>query len=497
MMKDKILKNKEFLKEIAVILIVGIIVNALCFLMPLVVHAESAEQSALPYLPNTYENNLSRPELVDIIGTLSSAGYTLGDNIVVFRTYEYDWYTYNDYIQSPSYVIYDFSNITNFGGITYNGCTYSTFEYNNSSMYVTVGSYGANSGITRYKMNKKTIGTTYNGYYLNVNQNVYFDLFGDATMTQVQNRYFEGQYNARYPVYCTFVLKDVNGNQVLSDQHNTVPTTSDFEPAPNSPNVTPNTPPTTPTITTPTIDSSLSVIDNIKALFHWLGDTIKSLLVWLIEYIMYFFNNLTYNIKAFIDAVIYALNNGFANVYNNIRDFFSPAIQFLMGAGQAVMDYLNNLDSIDFHAFLKQKVSDLASGISNLVDSVITIKNFLTGAQGFFETYGVIWNQQTWEDAIDDSPWLDAVSDNTTTMSQFINGTLNVAEPQELTFTMDFRNAYYNFGLVTWDLSWYQPYKNSVRLAFLAICVLNAIVYFFDEAPNFFSGGGSNKKGDK
>lgn len=496
MKKDKILKDKKFLKEIAIILIVGLIINALCFMMPLVVHAESGQASVLPYLPNSYESTLSRPELVDIIGTLSSAGYTLGDNTIIFRTYEYTWYTYNDYIQVPSYIIYDFSNINNVS-VTYYGCTYNTFEYNNSSMYVRIGTNGT-SGITQYKLVKSTIGSNmHNGYAVSQYTNTYFDMFGTATMTQVSNRYFEGEFNNKYPVYTTFVLKDLNGNDVLSNYHDTIPTTSDFEPAPNSPNVTPNTPPTTPTITTPSIDASQSLIDNVKALFNWLGDTIKSLLIWLIEYIMYFFNNLTYNIKAFIDAVIHAINNGFANVYNNIRDFFSPAINFLMGAGQAVMDFINNLDQLDFHAYIKQRVSDIVSGIQNLVDSVISIKNFLTGAQGFFETYGVIWNQETWEEALDNSPWITAVTDNTTTMSQFINGTLNVAEPQELTFTMDFRNAYYNFGLVTWDLSWYQPYKQPVRLAFLSICVLNALVYFFDEAPNFFSGGGSNKKGDK
>lgn len=495
-MKEFLKNNKKYLKETAIIIIIGIIINIACFLMPLVVHAENSESSSLPYLPNSYENTLSRAELVDIIGTLSSAGYTLGDNTIIFRTYEYTWYTYNDYIQAPSYIIYDFSNINNVS-LTYYGCTYSTFEYNNSSMYVRVGTAGS-SGITQYKLVKSTIGShLYNGYSVSQSTNAFFDMFGVATMTQVSNRYFEGEFNNKYPVYTTFVLKDLNGNDVLSNYHDTIPTTSDFEPAPNSPNVTPNTPPTSPTITTPAIDSSQSLIDNIKALFNWLGDTIKSLLAWLIEYIMYFFNNLTYNIKAFIDAVIHAINNGFANVYNNIRDFFSPAINFLMGAGQAVMDFINNLDQLDFHAYIKQRVSDIVSGIQNLVDSVFSIKNFLTGTQGFFETYGVIWNQETWEEALDSSPWITAVTDNTTTMSQFINGTLNVAEPQTLEFSFDFRNAHYNFGLCTFNFDWYLPYKNSVRLAFLTICILNAVLYFFDEAPNWFSGGGSNKKGDK
>lgn len=491
-MKDKILKDKKFLKEIAIILIVGFIINALCFMMPLVVHAESSEASVLPYIPNSYENSLTRAELFEITSILTSAGYTLGDNIIVFRELQYSWYDYSTYIQSPTYTIFDLTNTQN--QAVYFGSTYENFELDVASKYINYG--GSNFGYC-YTLQKRTLGNLHNGYDVRQTSASTLTLFGDATPVTVQNALFSGSYIPNYPVYCSAVFTDSNGNQILSNVYTAPPTTDKFHPSPFTPNPNPNTPPTAPTITVPSIDSSQSLIDNIKALFNWLGETIKSLLAWVIQNILYFFNNLLDNLKSFIDAVIQAINNGFSNVYTNIQNFFSPAINFLMGAGQAVIDFINNLNQLDFHAYIKQRVSDLVSGIQNLVDSVISIKNFLTGTQGFFETYGVIWNQETWEESLDDSPWLTAVTDNTTTMSQFINGTLNVAEPQELTFTMDFRNAYYNFGLVTWDLSWYQPYKQPVRLAFLSICVLNALVYFFDEAPNFFSGGGSNKKGDK
>ena len=149
-------------------------------------------------------------------------------------------------------------------------------------------------------------------------------------------------------------------------------------------------------------------------------------------------------------------------------------------------------------AFLKLQIANIVSGISSLVDAVISIKSFLFDIGGFFDTYGVIWNQETWEEALDNNEWLNATQNNTAIISQFFNGTLNVAEPQTPpVFTLDFRNSYYNFGLCEINLSWYEPYKHSVRLAFVAICVLNVVLYFIDESPNWFSGGGSNKKGDK
>ena len=133
---------------------------------------------------------------------------------------------------------------------------------------------------------------------------------------------------------------------------------------------------------------------------------------------------------------------------------FYPFISFFTAFAQALDEDLEDFfDS--FIPFIRQQISNAVGGISNLVDSVISIKNFLFGVKGFFDTYGIIWNQETWEEALDNSKWLDAVSDNTTTMSQFINGTLNVAEPQTLSFTFDFRNAYYNFGLVEFDFDWF------------------------------------------
>lgn len=469
MMKDKILKDKKFLKEIAVILIVGIIINALCFLMPLVVHAAgSGEAYYFPFASGYNQYNIPVDQ--------SFISSQLSDKKVKFIV------CYADFSSS-------YPNRMRYMVLSQDTTEFNIYGVLNNDSHFTIDANG------------------YNGF----NLAVYLD-WGDGRDMVHQYDITDGNaiYELRnwesaidsYNVYYSrqdLHKNGLSGQDILIYGYDAPPGTTEFQNSALTGHALNNTKPTAPTITAPSIDSNLSVIENVKILFTWLGDTIKALLKWIIDSLADYFDNLVTNIKAFIDAIITAINNGFMNVYNNIQSLFYPVITFFTAYAKGIQDFIDDLtdSQTGLIPFLKTQIANIRTAIASLVDDVISIKNFLFGVKGFFDTYGVIWNQETWEDALDNSPWLDAVSDNTTTMSQFINGTLNVAEPQELSFTMDFRNAYYNFGLVTWDLSWYQPYKQPVRLAFLSICVLNALVYFFDEAPNFFSGGGSNKKGDK
>lgn len=469
MMKDKILKDKKFLKEIAVILIVGIIINALCFLMPLVVHASgSGEAYYFPFASGYNQNNIPVNE--------SFISSKLSDKKVKFIR------AYSDYSSSyPNrmryFVLIQDTQDFNIYGVLYNDSNFS-LSANSSNGFICQS-------------------------YLDWGDGTDIFLVTDYSDTQALNQFrnISSAIDSNNVYYSRQDLhkNGLSGQDILIYGYDAPPGTTEFQNSALTGHALNNTKPTAPTITAPSIDSNLSVIENVKILFTWLGDTIKALLKWIIDSLADYFDNLVTNIKAFIDAIITAINNGFMNVYNNIQSLFYPVITFFTAYAKGIQDFIDDLtdSQTGLIPFLKTQIANIRTGIASLVDDVISIKNFLFGVKGFFDTYGVIWNQETWEDALDNSPWLDAVSDNTTTMSQFINGTLNVAEPQELSFTMDFRNAYYNFGLVTWDLSWYQPYKQPVRLAFLSICVLNALVYFFDEAPNFFSGGGSNKKGDK
>lgn len=483
-MKDKILKDKKFIKEIAIILIVGIIVNGACFLMGTIHSQAMSSIYQLPYnLANFQSINQPFSQYTnDILTAINNSSFV--SNGAYFDESHYYIIVTSVTSNGVSFKICSncrFADTSNI--VTFNN-TALTCTANTDKSSITVNADNNNGVLSNFRVG---------GYN---NSGNHWEVLGSQN---VRSGYGFDDYRYNYPFVIVGDFYDINNNLVLTNTSVNSGNTTQFENAELTGHATNNTQPTTPTITAPAIDSNLSVIENVKILFNWLGETIKSLLLWLLSSILSFFDNLVTNIKSFIDAVIRAINNGFMNIYNNIQSLFYPFITFFTGYAQGMQDFIDEItdSQTGIIPFLKLQIANIRTGIASLVDDVFSIKNFLSGAQGFFETYGVIWNQETWEDALDNSPWLDAVSDNTTTMSQFINGTLNVAEPQELTFTMDFRNAYYNFGLVTWDLSWYQPYKQPVRLAFLSICVLNALVYFFDESPNFFSGGGSNKKGDK
>ena len=466
-------KNNSFKKEIIIILVVGLIVNVACFFMDTLYPKAASSSSGNEYFP--MEQNYFNFDVYSYINSKDS---------------QIHWTQNANYYHAiASHRQYDANGNagTLFIVVVYSDSPIKAYYNQPQNFYlenIGVGGFYEVYEITAYSNGTITVNNR-NGW-VNNNHRLTNNYTSSVATANTRDKYS----------YLSNLAIEFNNADFLCLNYVVLPNSTQFNDAPQITGHALPTQPTAPTFTPPTYDSSLSLVENVKSFIQWLGQYIGTLFTWLLQSIYDYLDNLLQNLKAFINAVITAINNGFMNIYNNINSLFYPFITFFTAFAQVIEDFLENF-STDFIAFVKQQLNNLVSGISNLVDSVITIKNFLTGTQGFFETYGVIWNQQTWEDALDDSPWLDAVSDNTTTMSQFINGTLNVAEPQELTFTMDFRNAHYNFGLVTWDLSWYQPYKQSVRLAFLAICVLNALVYFFDEAPNFFSGGGSNKKGDK
>lgn len=468
-MKKEKTNNSNYIKETIIIIIVGIIINALCFLMPLVVHAAgSGEAYYFPFESGYNQNNIPVNE--------SFISSKLADKKVKFIRCYADFNS--SYPNRMRYVVLsqdtqDF----NIYGVLLNDSSFSLSADSSvgfiTESYLDWGDGREVSLITSYSDTQA----------LNQFRNI-------SSAIDTNNVYYSRQ---------DLHKNSLSGQDIIIYGYDAPPGTTEFQNSALTGHALNNTKPTAPTITAPNIDTSLSLIENVKILFTWLGDTIKALLKWIIDSIADYFDNLVSNIKSFIDSIITAINNGFMNVYNNIQSLFYPVITFFTAYAKGIQDFIDEItdSQTGIIPFLKTQIANIRTSIASLVDDVISIKNFLFGVKGFFDTYGVIWNQETWEDALDSSPWLNAVSDNTTTLTQFVNGTLNVAEPEHLTFTMDFRNAHYNFGLVTWDLAWYEPYKNSVRLAFVGICILNAVVYFIDEAPNWFSGGGSNKKGDK
>ena len=488
-MRDFLKNNKKYLKETAIIIIVGIIINIACFLMCSFYSRAATSSGQLPFVISNNQptyNSWWNDYVKNTITSQSVWTSHVGPNdtvLIIPRTY----YSYDGHIRFYCYINPTFNQ----------NIDINTFDYYNAKLRLSCNDF---IRIDIHFDSNNTNRFDYN-YFHESYSNEFL-----GPIVETGNSFTNMQYGFTvtedYPVAllgANELINSVTGDSIIVNSITDIGTT-EFIPADEISTTTPTTIPQLPTLTAPTIDTSLSVIENIQNLFSWFGNTVKSLFQWLIDVITTLFSNLVLNVKNFINAIIQAVNNGFNNVFNNIKSLFYPFITFFTGYAQGIQDFIDEItdSQTGIIPFLKTQIANIRTGIASLVDDVISIKNFLFGVQGFFDTYGIIWNQETWEEALDSSPWLTAVTDNTTTLSQFINGTMNVAEPQTLEFSFDFRNnRYCNFGLTSFNFDWYLPYKNSVRLAFLTICILNAVLYFFDEAPNWFSGGGSNKKGDK
>ena len=119
MMKEqkKIFNDKKFLKEIAIILIVGIIINAFCFLMPLVVHAENSVKR-LPYDYSWNYYPLSETDINNMLSNASAYIDVSDPNVVIYwqEISDNSWlYTYVvaivDSVTFPSNSTYDSVNL--------------------------------------------------------------------------------------------------------------------------------------------------------------------------------------------------------------------------------------------------------------------------------------------------------------------------------------------------------------------------------------------------
>lgn len=475
-MKEFLKNNKKYIKETAIIIIFGIIINIACFLM-CSFYSQAAGETVkrFPYIlsDNHADNDYWTAYIENtIINNQTITSFVGNDPYIIFTSYGYP----NE--STPHIKVNGFVNPS-----LHSNYDISTFDYVNN----TLGISYTKSFTVDISFNS---GGSLSFSYSTSNRSDWSGMFGQQTQGTVAGF----TYHNRYPVYVSnevFTSGSPDFLPIILDHYGIGADTTEFTPADllEETDIIAHNFNNLPTVPSPSYDSSLSVVENVKNFFSWLGSLLSNL-----------FSNLLKNLVDFFNALIRSINNGFNNVFNNIQSLFYPFITFFTGYAQGIQDFIDELtdSQTGIIPFLKTQIANIRTGIASLVDDVIAIKNFLFGVKGFFDTYGVIWNQETWEDALDNSPWLTAVSDNTTTLSQFINGTLNVAEPETLEFTFDFRNnSYCNFGLTSFNFDWYLPYKNSVRLAFLTICILNAVLYFFDEAPNWFSGGGSNKKGDK
>lgn len=460
-------ENKKFIKESLIILFVGILINIACFLMPLVVQAAgSGEAYYFPFESGYNQNNIPVNQ--------SFISSQLADKKVKFIV------CYADF--SSSYP----------NRMRYLVLSQDTTDFN---IYGVISSgYGG----SHFSVDANS----YNGFVLKS----YLD-WGDGTDIVYQFDYTDGSaiyelrnwasaidnnnvYYSRQDLH----KNGLSGQDILIYGYDAPPGTTEFQNSALTGHALNNSKPTAPTITAPNIDTSLSVIENVKILFTWLGDTIKSLLKWIIDSIADYFDNLVSNIKSFIDSIITAINNGFMNVYNNIQSLFYPVITFFTAYAKGIQDFIDEItdSQTGIIPFLKTQIANIRTNIASMFDNMVTMQNWLINmGNAILNPY----DQSQIELFISRSTFVSSFRTLSTNLTSFVTNFFDIAEPQTLTFTLDFSNAYYDFGQCELSFDWLNPYKVPIRACLVGMLCLSVLNNLIEDLPSMFSGGGSHSKG--
>lgn len=471
-MKKEQIKN-NFIKDIIIIVIAGIIINAFCFFAG-TIHSQAASDQGgrLPYnvyVGNASDNTFYTDQVSSIIHNNSSVASFLSDanSYIIVPWSKNPSNMYFRIIKNP---VFDDTIDIN----TFNYESTSLVVASNSSLYFqmyfyTNGNAPVIAGITQ---------TNTPGNYLILGNNAASSFINDTTI------------RLYYPVELSDNIMKNNDNEsilIYGIVYN--PTDTEFIDSPLIDNVINPTEPTLPTIEAPNIDTSQSLIDNIKALFQWLGNLFKTLFNWILTGIVNLFTNLLSNIKAFINAVITAINNGFSNIFNNFKSLFSVFFQAVLN----FIDFLKQSQE-DFYTFCKNRLTDINTVLNGLSQGFAKIAGFYDYPLYFIDKYGFFYDQDRVNTIINNSDFISALTAFRTQASTLSNNFSNVSEPDHLSFTLDFTNAYYNFGVCEFSFDWILPFRNPIRLFVVGVTVLSMLTNFMEDFPAMFSGGGGHSK---
>lgn len=446
--KDHILKDKKFLREVAIILIVGIIVNALCFLLPLVVHAETAT-TQLPYICNTnpYRNESEIASVLDAI-TQAYPDDNL-QNIIVFLSSEYVWWDYNTYIPSKTYIVYNLSGFTyssSWGTVGSNLTpNASNFDlYGNDYIDVTFDNF-----VSYTCTQRGNIGTNYNGMYVykTTASSSTRRFFSSYQPIHISNAKVDFEYLQNYPVY-TNISWFTNDNQANAITYLTDGVSDavigEFSDLPSLDELLDNisnsfTGGSSGTTNTP--DQNKTDIQNFADFFNNLQSSINSNLNNLGQNIKSWFDNLQKKLTDVANSISTNIWNGFATLMQNIKDFLSPKLDYIIEKFNYITE---EPDSNEIIAFIE--TTSIYSDISSINTSVTTFGSSFTG----------------------------------------------VSEPDDYTLTfhiedIDILNQSQPFVL---HLNILNPVKSTIRAMLWVIVSYGLFISVVDSLPNYINGGG-------
>lgn len=430
------LENKKFLKEIAIILIVGIIVNTLCFFMgTCYVKAESLHEFPYYCINDTYNTSVS-PYLNGIVESVKDKWYEQGDDpfvIVMGEVFWNDdssdpywcaecyvfWEVEFDDIPGADYTSRDYLFHSNSSGNAHRFDiwldTYRIYSYDNRLS-------GDFHMLGNYNIHNTDIGTYTYGYPIYVSEPITTQVVG-GNLTIIANNELQdpnsnlfGQIANLPPI--DDILNGISGSYTPSSNNNF-----------------------------PTYDSSLSIGENLENYIDWLGNSLTNALNNLGNSISNYFNNLTNNLQNWLSSINNNIYNGFKNFNDNLKGFFKP-----------------------FLDKFKELLTDIKNGIDYILEPIDLDKLADNLNNGSFSSdlLGVINSVQT-----------------------FSNSFSQGSEPNTCSFTLDFSNAFYNFGVCTFSLDWLLPIRPIIRLFLGGLCVYSLIVSIFTSLNTYIGGTSS------
>lgn len=432
-MKELINKNKNYIKETLLLLLGGIIINLACFFMgTLYSNAATLPTGSLPYNVTEYKD--LNPILTD---SVISALYN--DTNV------------SSYLAScDNYIMY-IDDVFNSSGranieirIIKNPYTDNIYDSNWDFLSQRVLYYGTWGLVNIYLSSD---GSIYRVQWRGTNENnTSFQLLGAPVPTLNTNVNLE--FTPRYPFAIKSTVYDVTGNnyvfvnaiQIIPGEFTDLPGLDEIlnnlnnnweAPSSGTGHALPNQ---------PTENPNNSDFQNRLQMFDYLKDSFNSIIGNLGYNLKNWFDNLMGKMVEGFNSVSQNVYNGFKTLMDNIKDFFGPKI-----------------------------------------DAIIEKFNYITEP---FDTNKLTQN-------LNNSDFSSDFLGLTTTISTFGTAFTSGTEPSSCSFTLDFSNSYYNFGVCDFSLDWILPFRSAIRLIVGCLCVYSLIVSIFTSLNTYIGGTSS------
>lgn len=354
----RILKDKKFMRETALILLGGIVINIACFLMcSLTGHC--ATPTPFPYYcyNDTY-NTAILPYIDGIVASVKDKWYEQGDDPFVIVMQEVWWKdtdTSEPYWAMEGYVFWevDFNDVL---GESYASRPYEFLSHSSGNAHrfdIWLDTYRI------YSFDNRVSGN--------------FEMLGNQTIHQTTI----GTYTWGYPIYVSAPIETRVGAKnftVIANSEAQDPNGDLITSITDLPNIDDilggitNSYNNTALQTFPSYNGSLSIGENIENYIDWLGQTINNGFNNLGNSVKDYFNNLSNSLQSWLSSINNNIYNGFKNFVDNLQSFFKPYLDDFKEKLADIVEKLGGGSSDDTQEQIKDALENTA--FYNDIDSL-------------------------------------------------------------------------------------------------------------------------------